>query len=81
MSFGKKLSSHLVQEVNVHFYTFFMPRRKKRSDVGTTCLARFIHPSAPIREQYPNTHRKERLTNQFITVRQVGFICRGSKGT
>ena len=44
-----------------------------------SCLARFIHPSAPIREKYPNTNRKERPTNLFITGRQVRSICRGSK--
>ena len=84
MLFGKKLNSHLVWEVNVHLYTFFyMPRRKKRAGVGTmsSCLSCFIQPSAPIREQYPNTHQKERLTNLFITGRQVRLICRGSKGT
>ena len=51
--------------------------------MGTTssCLSRFIHPSAPIRENYPNTHRKERLTTLFITGRQVRSIHRGSKAT
>ena len=64
-------------------HIFNKPRRNKRAGVGTTasCLSRFIHPSAPIREQYPNTHQKERLTNLFITGRQVRLICRGSKGT
>ena len=46
-----------------------------------SCLARFVHPSATIREQYSNTRRKERPTNLFITGRQVMSICRGSKGT
>ena len=44
-----------------------------------SCLARFIHPSAPIREKYPNTLRKERLTNLFITGRQVRLIRRRNK--
>ena len=46
-----------------------------------SCLARFVHPSATIREQYSNTRRKERPTNLFITGRQVMSIFRGSKGT
>ena len=46
-----------------------------------SCLSRFIISSSTIREQYPNTHQKERLTNLFITGRQVRLICRGSKGT
>ena len=79
-----KLSSHLVQEINVHFYKkFVMPRQNKRASVGSTasCLSHFIHPSTKIRGKYPNTHRKERLTNLFITVRKVRSICRGSKAT
>ena len=60
-----------------------MLRRKKRSGVGATAsyLALFINPSAPIREQYYNMHQKERLTNLFITGRQVRLIHRVSKGT
>ena len=82
MSFEKKPNSHLVQEVNIHFYTFcLMPRGKKRAGVGATasCLAHFIHPSAPIKEQYPNTLGKERLKSLFITGRQVRTILGGSK--
>ena len=79
-----KLRSHLVPEVNVHFYTFFvMKRRKKRAGMCETasCLSHFIHPSAPIRGKYPNTHRKKKLTTLFITGRQVRSIFRGSKAT
>ena len=46
-----------------------------------SCLARFIHPITPIREKYPNTHRKEILTKIFITDKQVMSIRRGSKAT
>ena len=62
---------------------FLIPRQSKRAVVGETasCLSRFIHPSAPIREQYHNTHLKDSLKNLFITSRQVWFIRRGSKGT
>ena len=51
--------------------------------MGSTasCLARFTHPSTHIREKYPNTHRKERLTKLFTAGRQVRSICRGSKAT
>ena len=79
-----ELSSHLVREVNVHFYTFFvMPKQKKRSDVDATasCPARFIHPSTPIRENYNRTHWKESLTNLFITGRQARSIRRVRKET
>ena len=75
---------HLVQEVNIHVYTFFvMPRRKKRAGVGatTSCLARFIHTRTPIRENYPNTHRKESLMNLFITGRHVRSVHSGRKAT
>ena len=77
-----KLSlSTRVQRTLLHI--FFIPRWKKRYGVGATAsfLARFIHPSAPIREKYANMHRKERLTNLFTTDRQVRSICRGSKAT
>ena len=49
--------------------------------VTASCLARFIHPSTPIRENYPNMHRKESLINLFINGRQVRSIYRGSKST
>ena len=78
---NSELIFHLVREVNVHFYTFFVtPRREKRTGVGATasCLALFIYPSAPIRGKYPNSHWKESLTNVFITGRQVRSIRRGS---
>ena len=42
-------------------------------------LARFIHPISPIMGQYPNTNRKESLTNIFITSRQVRSIRKGRK--
>ena len=80
----KKMSSHLLREVNVRFCTFvLMPRQKKRVGVGATasCLSHFIHPSAPIREKYPNTYRNESLMNLFITGRQVRLIRIGSKVT
>ena len=64
-------------------HIFFIPIQKKRADVGATesCLSCFIRPSAPIREQYPNMHQRERLNNLFTTGRQVRLIRRGSKGT
>ena len=52
ISFRKKLSSHLVREINVPFYTFFvMPRQNKRAVLGAmaSCISHFIHPSTPIR--------------------------------
>ena len=82
--FENKLISHLVQKVNVNFYNFFvMPGQKKGAGVSAaaSCIAHCIHTSTPIREKYPNMHQKQRLTNPFITGRQVRLICRGSKAT
>ena len=45
-----------------------------------SCLARFIHPIAPIWEAYNRTNQKEILTNLFITGRQVISFRRESKG-
>ena len=60
-----------------------MPRQKKGAGVGTTasCLDLFVSPSATIREQYTNTHQKERLANLLIADRQVRLIRIGSKAT
>ena len=66
MSFRKKTELSLsTRGQRTLLHNFHMPRRKKRAGVGTTasCLARIIHPSAPIREQYR------------ILARYVGLIC------
>ena len=83
MSFEKTELSLSTRVQRTLLHIFLMPRRKKRAGVGATasCLACFIRTSVPIREQYPNTHRKERLVNLFIADRQFRSIRRGSKGT
>lgn len=60
-----------------------MPRRRCRAGRGAVarCLARFLHPSSHIREKYPNTYKKERISGLIVIRREERAVRRGSRPT
>ena len=56
-------------------------RKKKRAGVGAigSCLAKFLHPSAHIRERYPNDYKTRRLDGLMVMSQREMTVSRSKK--
>lgn len=55
-----------------------MAKKKKRAGVGARAivLARFLHPSLPIRERFPNNFKKHRIDGLSIVGQDLHRVVR-----